>query len=140
MTIAPRAVAGDADQSAANAELAALEKKMLHTDRMAALGQLVSSIAHELNNPLTSILGYAQLLRRRKGDAGLDREAQYIFEQAERASRIAKNLLLFAREAKPERVPVSLNEVAERTLALRSYELRLVNINVECRPGAWPCR
>jgi two-component system, NtrC family, sensor kinase len=109
-----------------------VEKKMFHADRMAALGQLVSSIAHELNNPLTSILGYAQLLRRRTGADGQDREAKYILEQAERASRIAKNLLLFAREAKPDRMPVNLNEVAERTLALRSYELRLVNIVVEC--------
>jgi signal transduction histidine kinase/FixJ family two-component response regulator len=108
-----------------------VEKKMVHTDRMAALGQLVSNIAHELNNPLTGILGYAQLLQRRKGADGHDREVRYILEQAERASRIAKSLLLFAREARPGRVLVNLNEVVERTLSLRSYDLGLAHITVE---------
>jgi signal transduction histidine kinase/CheY-like chemotaxis protein len=108
-----------------------IQSKLLQTEKMAALGQLVSGIAHELNNPLTSIMGYTQLLMGRRGRADRVTDVKHIFEEAERAGRIVKNLLLFAREAKPERKPVDLNEIVERTLALRSYELKVENIGVE---------
>jgi signal transduction histidine kinase/CheY-like chemotaxis protein len=109
-----------------------IQAKLLQTEKMAAVGQLVSGIAHELNNPLTSIMGYGQLLLAHGLDPIQFSEASKVFHEAERARRIVKNLLYFARENEPERTRVNLNEIVERTLALRSYELKVEDILIEC--------
>jgi two-component system NtrC family sensor kinase len=108
-----------------------IQSRLLHSERLAALGQMVSGVAHELNNALTSIFGYAQLVQRRRRGAEWEAETRHILAEAERAKRIARNLLLFARGSKTERAAVSLNEIVERTVEIRAYELHLENIRVE---------
>jgi PAS domain S-box-containing protein len=107
------------------------QEQLLHSDKMAAVGQLISGVAHELNNPLTAILGYSQLLTAsaQTGPQELEYAAK-LYKQAQRTHRIVQNLLSFSRQHKPERVSVQLNQVLEDTLALRDYDLRVSNIRV----------
>lgn len=107
------------------------QEQLLHSDKMAAVGQLISGVAHELNNPLTAILGYSQLLTASPQTGPQELEyAGKLYKQAQRTHRIVQNLLSFSRQHKPERVPVQLNQVLEDTLALRDYDLRMSNIRV----------
>jgi PAS domain S-box-containing protein len=107
------------------------QEQLLQSEKMSAVGQLISGVAHELNNPLTAILGYAQLLE----GAGLDhRSADYVrklFKQAQRTHRVVQNLLSFARQRKPQKQDVDLRKVLEETLTLREYDLKVNNITLE---------
>jgi signal transduction histidine kinase len=116
-----------------------LEAQLIQNDKMASIGQLVSGVAHELNNPLTSIAGLTELLLERDPQLGMPREhLRVIHDQAERAGRIVRNLLTFARKGVPEKRPVDLNDVAARTALLIMYELQLHGIELESVTGPNP--
>ncbi|HZA97587.1 MAG TPA: ATP-binding protein, partial [Gemmatimonadales bacterium] len=109
-----------------------LEAQIIQNDKMASIGQLVSGVAHELNNPLTSIAGLAELLLERPPHPELPREhLRVIHDQAERAGRIVRNLLTFARKGVAEKGAVDLNDVVTRTSLLIVYELQLHGIELD---------
>ncbi|MGH9787519.1 MAG: two-component system sensor histidine kinase NtrB, partial [Candidatus Acidiferrales bacterium] len=107
-----------------------LEDKVVQREKLAAVGQLVSGIAHELNNPLTAVTGYAQLLAGAPLPAEYAEKAERLRQEAERAGRIVSNLLLFARGGKAEKQLVRVEDALERSLSLRAYELKVENIEV----------
>ena len=108
-----------------------LQQQLIQSEKLSAIGELISGIAHELNNPLTGVMGYSQLLQMR-GD--LDERARdslvKINNLATRCQKIVQNLLSFARKQKPERTLTSVNEILDRTVELRSYELQVNNIEI----------
>jgi PAS domain S-box-containing protein len=104
--------------------------QMLQAEKMAALGQTISGVAHELNNPLATILSWAERLAERNVDDKTRQGLEVILGEAERAARIVRNLLTFARKRQTTRAMVDLNQVVRETLALRAYEQKVSNIQV----------
>jgi len=112
-------------------DLRKTQEQLLQSEKMSAVGQLISGVAHELNNPLTAILGYAQLLESEGLNERATDFAQKLFKQAQRTHRVVQNLLSFARQRKPQKEQVDLRKVLEETLTLRDYDLKVNNIKVE---------
>jgi signal transduction histidine kinase/CheY-like chemotaxis protein len=116
-----------------------LYHQLLQAEKLAALGQTISGVAHELNNPLATILTWAERLAQRPVDQQTKRGLETILSESERAAKIVRNLLTFARKRHTTRAMVDLNQVVRETLALRSYEQRLSNINIlEALPSGLP--
>jgi two-component system NtrC family sensor kinase len=108
-----------------------LQEQLIQAEKTTTLGQLVSGIAHELNNPLSAMVGHAQLLRLGEEDPKKAARADRVIEAAQRATRIVRDFLTFVRKRPPEKTAVAVNDVVTRTLGLLAYPLRVNTIEVE---------
>jgi PAS domain S-box-containing protein len=116
-------------------DLKRLEEQLIQAEKLAAMGQMLAGVAHELNNPLTAILGVTELLRERAGaDETVQRQLELTHRQARRAARIVQNLLEFSRPASPQKKPLDVNVLIERTLQLQEHSLRRNQIEVHFQP------
>jgi two-component system, NtrC family, sensor kinase len=105
-------------------DAASLQAKLMHTEKMAALGQLVSGVAHEVNNPLAAIVGFTDLLLENPAvPADAKEELQVILQEAQRTRVIVQNLLSFARQMPAQREPAQVNSILRQTMKLRAYDL-----------------
>jgi len=116
-------------------ELKRLEEQLIQAEKLAAMGQMLAGVAHELNNPLTAILGVTELLRDSEGvQDNTKRQLELTHRQARRAARIVQNLLEFSRPAAPQKKPLDVNTIIERTLQLQDHSLRRNNVQVDFQP------
>jgi two-component system NtrC family sensor kinase len=122
-------------------QLQAAQKKLLHSDRLASLGQLSASVAHEINNPISGVLNLSMLLQRMLKTDGVPPERieefrKYLGQvtnETARVGRIVSDLLAFSRRSKPQRAPADLNRIVKSTLSLVQHKMKLSNVEVGTR-------
>jgi two-component system NtrC family sensor kinase len=111
-----------------------LEQQIIQSERLAAMGQMIGGFAHELNNPLTSIMGVADLLQEGEVTETVRKQLAMLQQQARRAADIVQNLMYFSRPPAPGKGPINVSELVQRTLHLHAYSLRRNNITVDFLP------
>jgi PAS domain S-box-containing protein len=113
-----------------------LEQQIIQSERLAAMGQMIGGFAHELNNPLTSILGVTEMLQEGETTESGRKQLTMLQQQARRAADIVQNLMYFSRPTTPGKNSINLSELVQRTLHLHAYSLRKNNITVDFLPDA----
>ncbi len=117
-----------------NVELKDAQKQILQAEKLSALGQLIAGVAHEMNNPLTTVVGYTGMVLESsdKNTPKVERQLKTVFQEANRTTKIVQNLLSFARAKKSEKGPVDLNQIIQTIVSLREYDLRTRAIDFTC--------
>jgi PAS domain S-box-containing protein len=110
-----------------------LEQELNLAGRLASIGQLAAGVAHEINNPLTGVIGFSHLMMNRDIPNDMKQDLQVINSEAQRVAKIVENLLVFAHQRKTGREYVAINDIITKVLELRTYEMRVNNIEVETR-------
>ena len=118
------------ERKKAEAEKRKFEQRAQAASRLASVGEMAAGIAHEVNNPLTSVIGFAQLLMEEDVPEDIKEYAKTINDGAQRVASIVKRLLTFARQQRSEREYVDINQIIKTTLQLRAYEMKTSNIKV----------
>jgi len=122
-------------------QLKQAHQKLLQSDRLASLGQLSASVAHEINNPIAGVLNLSMLLQRMLKEDGvppnrIEEFRKYLTQvtnETARVGRIVSDLLAFSRRSKPQRAPADVNKIAKMTLSLIQHKMKLGNVEVETR-------
>jgi PAS domain S-box-containing protein len=117
-----------------------LRDQLVHSERLSAIGELVAGVAHEINNPLQTIVGCVELMIEEQRPKGQHRDLELVRQEAARAGQIVRNLLAFVRRSSPDRSSADLNQIARATARLREHQLALRNIKLklELHPGVLP--
>jgi PAS domain S-box-containing protein len=108
-------------------------EQLIITDRLASVGELAAGIAHELNNPLTGVIGFAQMALDEDIPDDIKKDMQVVYNEAQRAAQVVRNLLTFAQKHAPEKQLMSINNIIDKVLELRAYEQKVNNIRVKTR-------
>jgi two-component system NtrC family sensor kinase len=110
-----------------------LHRQLIRSEKLAGLGQLVAGVAHELNNPLAAVIGYADLLTEEVSDAGSRQRLDSLLREAQRMKRIIQNLLRFARQSAPTQSTARVEPIVREVLVLREYHMRNHGVEISTR-------